>query len=242
LKTSEAGDSDVEEEFLIAASNSINPIDQLDTLAHGERKAMTEYQQLQSLQQLQTKLMLDDAASNAMLRSKYRETRNAQKRRRKEASRLGLGRGIELPDDCDSDRKILKALYDPCHGVAVSSKREKDARDRERTTFANVRSESIFSNSRRSSKNRKIPTAPPVSLKKETSEGQSPDDRRLCSENKSDCYPHKVATKVKIEPVPRAEVSDHSSAVKECAVIESFSLNDLAQYSSDDECINKLAS
>eukprot|EP00957_Ditylum_brightwellii_P119141 9088246-Ditylum_brightwellii.AAC.1 len=73
---------------------------------------------MEALLKLQNTTMYKDADANANLRSKFRVSRKAKKRRLVNASNAGLGYGIEVDDDDDDNiykveetREARKALY-----------------------------------------------------------------------------------------------------------------------------------
>jgi len=102
---------------------------QLEYQAQELRRAISERQQLESLQQIQMDTYKEDALNNANLRAKYRHERNAKRQRLQEASKLGLGRGIELLPEPLSEFPFF-----------VRDRAKKDERQR----FSQVRTESIF--------------------------------------------------------------------------------------------------
>ena len=124
-----------------------NPIDQLDWQAHGQRKSITELQQLEALQNVQMVNWKDDAANNAMLRAKYRMKRNAKRKRQEDAIRIGLGRGIELPEQTEVLSKEAKLSF----ALSRVTKAAAEAKEKEQKRFFNVRTQSIFCSSGHSS-------------------------------------------------------------------------------------------
>jgi hypothetical protein len=125
-----------------------NPIDQLDRQAHEQRKSITELQQLEALQQVQMVNWKDDAANNAMLRAKYRIKRNAKRKRQEDAIRIGLGRGIELPEKTEVLSKEAKLSF----ALSRVTKAAAEAKKKELKRFFNIRTQSIFRSSGHSSK------------------------------------------------------------------------------------------
>jgi hypothetical protein len=124
-----------------------NPIDQLDRQAHEQRKSITELQQLEALQQVQMVNWKDDAANNAMLRAKYRIKRNAKRKRQEDAIRIGLGRGIELPEKTEVLSKEAKLSF----ALGRVTKAAAEAKKKEQKRFFNIRTQSIFRSSGHSS-------------------------------------------------------------------------------------------
>mmetsp|Transcript_7484 Transcript_7484/g.11132 ORF Transcript_7484/g.11132 Transcript_7484/m.11132 type:complete len:396 (-) Transcript_7484:158-1345(-) len=123
-----------------------DPLSKLQSSAMGERKVMTERDQMEALLKLQNTTMYKDADANANLRSKFRVSRKAKKRRLVNASNAGLGYGIEVDDDDDDNiykveetREARKALYG--NKIVLDQR----ARKREKESFLKVRSGSIFS-------------------------------------------------------------------------------------------------
>lgn len=116
-----------------------NPMDKLENVAKGERKALTERDEMEALYNLQSRLMYDDAASNSVLRSKYRIKRKETKKLQKETESLGLGKGILL-----SSKEEVKV----CELESMKRKHErseKKVREEEKSRWHKVRSGSIFS-------------------------------------------------------------------------------------------------
>ncbi len=117
-----------------------NPIDLLDRQAHGQRQSITELQQLEALQKVQMVNWKDDAANNATLRAKYRMKRNAKRKRQEDAIRIGLGRGIELPEKTELLSKEAKVSF----AVSRMTRAAAHAKENEQKRFFNVRTQSIF--------------------------------------------------------------------------------------------------
>ena len=123
-----------------------NPLEQLETRITGERKAMTERDAMQLLLNHNQTTMYNDPSSNSQLRATYRTMRNVKKRRLENAQRIGLGKGIELPDH---DAIGNTTEYDCCWRRAfVRGKQggiDGSSRTKEMETFASIRKTSIFS-------------------------------------------------------------------------------------------------
>jgi len=123
------------ESNLTSTKKQTNHMAQLEHQAQELRKAVSERQQLESLQQIQMDTYRDDAHNNANIRAKYRQERNAKRQRQQEASKLGLGRGIELlPLQEQEQVSAFPEL------LLVRDMAKKDERQR----FSKVRTESIF--------------------------------------------------------------------------------------------------
>jgi hypothetical protein len=124
----------------IVREDKDNPIDWLERQAHGQRKSMAELQQLETLQKIQLVNWKDDAANNATLRAEYRRKRNAKRKREEDAIKLGLGRGIELPDNAELLSKEAKLSF----ALSKVSSAAAEAKRKEQKRFSEVRTESIF--------------------------------------------------------------------------------------------------
>jgi len=119
-----------------------NPIDRLENVAKGERKAMTERDKMEALYNIQSKTMCDDAGSNSVLRSKYRTKRKERRKMQKETESLGLGKGILLPS-----REEVKV----CELQAFKRRHERSERrlrEEVKSRWNNVRMNSIFNSSK----------------------------------------------------------------------------------------------
>lgn len=112
----------------------------LEKSARGKRKAMTEYEQMESLYRVNTR-MEEDADANAVLRSGYRKERKAKKRRFEEAKKLGLGRGISLAGETEQDVAHAKVTM----GLRDHAREQQQADGSEKKTFHSIRTGSIFS-------------------------------------------------------------------------------------------------
>lgn len=112
----------------------------LEKAARGERKAMTEHEQMENLYKTNLR-MVEDADANSSLRKGYRKERKAKKRRFEDAKKLGLGRGISLIGESTQDivdSKITIGLRD--HEREITQ-----ARSSEKERLGSIRSGSIFS-------------------------------------------------------------------------------------------------
>jgi len=143
-------------------------MNQLETMARGKRKIMSEVDYMIKAQQFQDQYFQNDADSNATLRTAFRKDRKDRKRRRKEAQALGLHESIVLMD------------HNPEDAVAAKEKTYGDSKHREKVTFGNVRVSSIFSTKmsnsgkKKSSKTR-IGSARKIPFASITSEVDRPD-------------------------------------------------------------------
>ena len=109
----------------------------------GVRNANNQIDHLKQVYKFQREHMLDDAASNSKLRATFRVDRKAKKKRQLGASALGLGRGIELSDAINDDKKVAKGAFDESFQI-----QHLKVVKREKKTLQRVRTESIFSNQR----------------------------------------------------------------------------------------------
>jgi coiled-coil domain-containing protein 130 len=112
----------------------------LEKSARGERKAMTEYEQMESLYKINTR-MEEDADANAALRSGYRKERNAKKQRLEDAKKMGLGLGISLVGETEQDIANAKVAI----GLRDHDRVAQQAYGSEKEKFSSIRSGSIFS-------------------------------------------------------------------------------------------------
>ena len=125
----------------------------LETSARGERKAMTEYEQMESLYQVNTR-MEEDADANALLRKGYRKERKAKKRRLEDARKMGLGRGISLSGETDQDVEDARVTI----GLRDHQRVSDSAYSYEKNRYSSIRSGSIFSSKKIKSKSEKSAT------------------------------------------------------------------------------------
>uniref|UniRef100_A0A7S4JXD7 Splicing factor YJU2 n=1 Tax=Odontella aurita TaxID=265563 RepID=A0A7S4JXD7_9STRA len=114
------------------------PLAKLEKSVVGERKAMTERDQMEALLKINDGSMWDDAASNASLRSTYRSARQTKKRRLGAGAARGLGKGIELPDSTDEDVSAARNAF------ITSLPDKKKACKMEKDALMRLRSGSIF--------------------------------------------------------------------------------------------------
>mmetsp|Transcript_15938 Transcript_15938/g.33334 ORF Transcript_15938/g.33334 Transcript_15938/m.33334 type:complete len:357 (-) Transcript_15938:67-1137(-) len=113
----------------------------LEKNAAGHRKILSEHDQMVSLLQINSK-MGEDADMNATVRATFRKDRKAKRQRFSDASKIGLGRGIELSSLTEEDRinaKTVMDIKDRTKGLG------NHARESERKLFQSKRSEGIFS-------------------------------------------------------------------------------------------------
>lgn len=68
----------------------------LEAAAQGKKQRQTEYEELQLLQKMNQTSMLNDADSNANVRSRFRKDRKDKRARLKHASSLGWRQGMEI--------------------------------------------------------------------------------------------------------------------------------------------------
>jgi len=122
-----------------ASSTTTTGLNLLEKHVTGHRRVQTEHEQMTSLLQLNSKTVGDDADANASVRAAFRKDRKAKKRRLGEATKLGLGRGIELKsgearEDVDLAKRTMRHR-DRSRGSAHRSERDK---------LRSVRAGSIF--------------------------------------------------------------------------------------------------
>jgi len=115
----------------------------LETIASGKRQAMTEYDQLKALQQLNSQTFENDALSNADIRKEFRKDRNRKKKRLESGKALGWKEGMQLEDSILEDTVTARnAVFRDCKAT-------------EQTKFRNARESSIFSSTSCKLKKRK---------------------------------------------------------------------------------------
>jgi hypothetical protein len=103
---------------------------------------MTERDELESLMNISKQTSLDDAASNAAIRSTFRADRKKKKKRLKDAKAMGWKEGMELAEETNDDVALARAT---CFGKG---------KDAERAKFRSLRKSSIFDTSKRKSRKR----------------------------------------------------------------------------------------
>jgi len=135
---------------LDATDKKASTLNALERSASGYRKSMTETEHMESLMQLNSK-MLEDSDANAAIRASFRKDRKAKKHRLGEATRMGLGRGIELSGETESDKVTAKLAIK----TAQCKKSDGRAHESEQGRFASLRSGSIFDSKKLSCKGKK---------------------------------------------------------------------------------------
>jgi len=88
-----------------------SPLMKLERRVIGKRIAITERDKLICLLQRNSYAMSDDAKSNADVRAIYRKRRKLQYQKIVQASRLGLGNGIEMGDITIFDALMTKKIF-----------------------------------------------------------------------------------------------------------------------------------
>jgi len=121
-------------------------LSKLETAARGQRKTMSDIEQLQQIQKFKEKIFLQDADANASIRNTYRQERNRSKKRRREAEALGYREGIVLADPAPVDSQSARQIT---FGSSRGSQKKR---------FHQARSSSIFLKSSVSKGNRKART------------------------------------------------------------------------------------
>jgi coiled-coil domain-containing protein 130 len=115
---------------------AIVALQQLESAAHGKRRTLTEQEELQRLQKLNTVSTLLDADNNAFIRKGFRKDRKEKRKRLEHASQRGWRDGMELfADDTTEDMLAAKEMT---YGRP---------KEEERKRLQLVRSSSIFASS-----------------------------------------------------------------------------------------------
>jgi coiled-coil domain-containing protein 130 len=112
-------------------------LDRLETIARGQRKAISEIDQLRSLQKSKERCFLQDSDMNAAVRATFRVERQDRKRKRRAAEALGYREGISLMDPMVEDTLDARLTT---FG---------DCRERERKKLREARTSSIFAGTRK---------------------------------------------------------------------------------------------
>lgn len=165
-----------------AVSTSLNL---LERNVAGHRKVQTEHEYMESLLELNS-WKEEDADANANIRATFRKDRKAKKRRLKDASSMGLGRGIELKGISADDADTAKYAMDMHKRHKISD----NAHQSEKDKFASVRSGSIFNQQKKKSSRNKS------SQKKVSCSPQTVDNKK--KESKDDNEKKHVPQKRKI--------------------------------------------
>ncbi|CAJ1962449.1 unnamed protein product [Cylindrotheca closterium] len=117
-------------------------LEKLEAQAKGKKKLMTEIDQLEGLQKLNEKTKLNDSASNATIRARFRKDRKAKRARIREAKSLGWREGMEVVGTSLDDQVAAKET------VFGRSK------ETEKKRFGAVKQSSIFGNKDESKRKR----------------------------------------------------------------------------------------
>mmetsp|Transcript_28993 Transcript_28993/g.70020 ORF Transcript_28993/g.70020 Transcript_28993/m.70020 type:complete len:366 (+) Transcript_28993:179-1276(+) len=83
-------------------------LEKLEAAAQGKKKLMTEIDQLEGLQKLNEKTKLNDSASNATIRARFRKDRKNKRARIREAKNLGWREGMEVVGTSLDDQVAAK--------------------------------------------------------------------------------------------------------------------------------------
>ena len=158
----------------------------------GHRKVQTEHEHMESLLELNS-WKDEDADANAAVRASFRKDRKAKRSRLKDATSLGLGRGIELKGSTADDANAAKYTMDMHKRHKISG----NAHQLEKDKFGSVRSGSIFSqqkkkkkSSKRKSSQKKAASSPQTvgNKKKESNDDNAkkpvPQKRKIIIHNK----------------------------------------------------------
>jgi coiled-coil domain-containing protein 130 len=119
-------------------------LDRLEMMARGQRKAMSEMDQLRALQKSNERCFSQDSDMNAAVRATFRVERNDRKRKRKAAEALGYREGISLMDGVVDDTLDARLTT---FG---------DCREMERKKLREARTSSIFAGTKKRRTRRKI--------------------------------------------------------------------------------------
>jgi len=135
--TIQAGQEDSSE--LVAATTvppkeaALSSLQRMESIATGKRKARTEMEELQQLQELNQATTLNDSRVNATIRKRFRIDRNDKKARLKHATKIGWAEGMEMLAPTITDAVEAKQT------IFGKPKQE------ERKKLQSVRKSSIFS-------------------------------------------------------------------------------------------------
>jgi hypothetical protein len=182
----------------------------LEKSARGERKALTQREQMESLIRLNNK-MGEDADANASLRALYRKERKAKKRRFEAAKNLGLGRGISLDGETQQDVISARNAMD----LRDQQRERTQASGSEKAKFRSIRSGSIF--------------APP---KSKSSRGSKRPNKSTASSSSAQLKPDTDGT---VKVFPNNIKSGTKITVKEAKSSDPGAISALADYGSDSD-------
>jgi len=126
-----AGAMDTRDGNRLVGSADTNSLAQLETVAHGKRKAVTERDAFDNLMKLNNNTFGQDVSCNAKLRSSFRKKK---KSRLKKGAKLGWSEGMKVLDD-DRMEDVL----------AAKSTMFADGKRTEQRKFRGLRTDSIFS-------------------------------------------------------------------------------------------------
>lgn len=121
---------------LIVASDGV--FENLEKQVAVKQQKMTERDSMELLLRHSNATMYNDSVSNSKLRSAYRTSRKARKRRLGDAKRIGLCAGIEISEPIPDDARIAKAIFDK---KAIQSLR---SHSRNQDFCSDLRASSIF--------------------------------------------------------------------------------------------------
>ena len=125
------------------ATNMKDGLKSLDQAAQSKHLRKTELEELQSLQKLNQASMLNDAFSNANVRSKFRKDRKQKRARMQQATNLGWRQGMQVVGPCLNDAVEAKETV---FGKPKATEQER---------FKTLKKSSIFSTNKTSNKRRK---------------------------------------------------------------------------------------
>jgi len=156
-------DTEYGNKLVPASGSQKGALSRLESVASGARKSMTERDELESLMNVSNKTFLNDAGSNAALRSTFRADRNKKKRRLQDAKALGWKEGMELAEETDADLASAR-------GTTFGK-----GKDTEQENFRSLRKSSIFGGvrKRKSKRRRSEDTARPDEARSSSSHSQS---------------------------------------------------------------------
>ncbi|KAL7474384.1 hypothetical protein ACHAW6_000359 [Cyclotella cf. meneghiniana] len=116
----------------------------LEKMARGQRKALTEHEQMESLIRINSK-MEGDSDANAYLRAEYRKERKAKKCRLEDAKSRGLGRGIFLDNETGEDVATAREAMN----IRDQQREMIQAYVSEKKRFSRIKGGGIFSSHKR---------------------------------------------------------------------------------------------
>ena len=170
----------------------------------GHRKVQTEHEHMESLLELNS-WKDEDADANAAVRASFRKDRKAKRSRLKDASSLGLGRGIELKGITVDDANAAKYTMDMHKRHKISG----NAYQSERDKFGNVRSGSIFSQQQKKKSSRRKSSQKKAAKKKK--ESNDDNEKKSAPQKRKIIIHNKQITSVRASTKKQEEEEESSS-------------------------------